>query len=92
MLVGTLLLSALICIDCSTMQKQESSRACLQRPPPAGRILRLASTEAGCPLSFIGCLTIDDSIALEERLRASREWAAEAWARCGPVVDGGYGR
>ena len=58
---------------------------CLLSPPPVPAPLTLLGPDKGCPAAFVGCLTVDDGVALDRRLRSSSAWEQEAWMRCGPT-------
>lgn len=61
---------------------------CLREPPPpipASQIEK-GILEAGCPFGFT-CLTGPAASAWARWTREIAEWSAEAWARCGPVLD-----
>jgi hypothetical protein len=45
--------------------------------------------DAGCPRPFEMCLTRGETLSLLAHVRELRQYAGEAWDRCGMRPDGG---
>lgn len=60
----------------------QPAAGCVSRPPPRPSRIKFEGPPA-CPAAFAACLSLGDAAALERDVRALRDWASEAWARCG---------
>jgi hypothetical protein len=78
---------------CFRRQSTEASRqpplSCRLAPPPEPINLRLMLADAGCPRPFEMCLTRGETLSLLAHVRELRQYAGEAWDRCGMRPDGG---
>lgn len=83
--MGPILFALLLFVGCSTAPTAEPpKRPCINQPPPAGA--RFSPEHGGngrCDSAFYWCLEESDVLAIAESTNRMRDWAAEAWEKCG---------